>query len=309
MKNKKGTMKTGGIVLVILTIAVILFGMGIGGYFLFGALQKQATPQPSPSECGDSTGVLTVNAYNSMLQSSNLTPTLYVGVDGSPVTQTATSGTTTFGIGKKLVVFGSLSDYIDTSIGGTMICGGLRLDMPMYQSTSDNPAITIKDLDTSTTALTDNVAGGAVNVSNIAPGDVLNLEVKFQGTALESSGDGIYVIELPANSAANITAGDSGVTLGDLNHVTVPTVHTSQNAGSRVDAFDVPAIVGAKTSTYTLLISTGSSKDLSGGVYTDWYAKQAYVDTDGTVKVGVENSQGTAEYENTIDSDFYINAA
>jgi len=305
MKNNKGQI---GIIAIVALVAVVL----IGGFMVINSGTK-VSDNTSQAGCADSTGVLTLTAIDALqLGTTVATPTITCGSDGKSVVDSVTSGTTTYAVGDSLDCLVSKTGYLDVEYTGTMTCGGLTDSVNLYQSTADNPSITIKDLDVSTSALTDNLTGKAssyVNATNIAAGDVLNLVVQFQGTSLESSGEGIYVIELPASSNANITAGTSGVTLGNLAKVAVPTVHTSQNAGSRIDAFAIPAIVGSDVKTYDLLISTQASKDLMGGVYTDWYAKQAFVDSDGAIKVGVENSLGTAAYENTLDYDFYIPSA
>jgi len=299
--NKKGMGAIATIFIGFLVLLIVLAGI-FAVANVFGG-----TDGTSSKDCADSTGTLTLTAIDALQEGTTISaPTITCGVDGQSVTTSVTSGTTTFGIGRKLDCLVSKANYIDIEYETTMECGGVSDSVKMYSSTSDNPAFTIKDLDSSTTALTDNVAGGAVNTSNPSAGDVLNLVVEFQGTALESSGEGIYVIEFPAKSNSNITAGDTGVTLGSLAHTTVPTVHSLQNAGSRVDAFEVPAVVGSAIAKYDLLISLQASSDLTGGVYTDWYAKQAFVETDGTIVVGVENSLGTAKYENTIDRDFWI---
>jgi len=303
-------MKAGGVLAVMLGVVLLLGLIGGGAYLFTKQSAVGGTININPASCGDSTGVLTLTAIDaSQLGTTIATPSITCGVSGGSVTTAVTSGTTAFAIGAKLDCLISKDGYIDEEYQNTMSCGGISDSQKMYKSGATNPTITIKDLDTSTTALTNNIAGGAVNVSDLSAGEVKTLEVKLKGTALESSGNGIYVIEFPAGSNANITAGNQGVTLGNLQHVAVPIVYTSNNAGSRVDAFSVPAVVGSSTKAYDLTFSLQASKDLSGGVYTVWYNKQAFVDTDGVVKVGVENSDGTAEYENTQSYNFLINNA
>lgn len=296
--NKNG--KKNGL-MIGLVIALIL----VVGVFAYGYMQNvsQTPDRQDIASCADSTGVLTVNSFSALSQASNVTPTLTVGVNGGPVSTTATSGTTTFAVGDNLKIVASLSDYIDTELNAVMTCGGLNINNPMYYATSDNPSIRIKNDDGD--YMTDNIAGSTVNQTNLAEGETLSLDVEFTGTSLESSGDFIYIVELPASTSANVTK----IEMSGLNSVSVPSVHTSNNAGSKIVAFEVPAIVGSDKKTYTLTIVLGASKDLSGGVYTDFYTKQKFVDTDGTVAYGVQDSDGTAKYENTGDFDFLINSA
>lgn len=288
-------------------VMVILLGLLLVGaivYFGYNVSQSITGGDRSPTSvtgCSDSTGKLTVNSYSALSKSTNVTPTLKVGVNGAPVSTTATSGTTAFAIGDKLKIIAELSDYIDTEIDAVMACGGITVENPMFYSTSDNPSIRIKNDDGD--YMTDDVAGGDVNQTDLSAGETLTLEVEFTGTSLESSGDGVYIVELPASTTANVTS----IEMAGLSKTSVPSVHSLANAGSKFQAFDVPAIEGSAKKTYTLTVSLGASKDLAGGVLTDWYAKQKFVDTDGTIKFGVENSDGTAKYENSLDFDFYIN--
>lgn len=293
--GKKGNGMIIGFALVIVAILVV-------GYFAYSQNITGSDPT-KVINCPDSTGTLTVNSYSALAKSTNVTPTLKVGVNGAPVTTTATSGTTTFAVGDRLKIHASLSDYIDTEIDAVMACGGVTVDNPMFYSTSDNPAIRIKNDDGD--FMTDAIAGGSVNQTNLNAGETLVLDVEFQGTNLESSGNLIYVIELPASTSANVT----DIIMAGANKVNVPSVHTTINAGSKVVAFKVPAVVGADKKTYALSIVLGAGKDLAGGVYTDVYSQQAFIDTDGTIKTGVEDADGTAKYENTLDFDFYINSA
>jgi hypothetical protein len=242
---------------------------------------------------------LTVNSYSTLSKSTNLTPTLKVGVNGQPVTTTATSGTSTFAVGDKLVVVAELADYLDTEITGTMTCGGLTLENPMYYSTSDNPSIRVKNDDG------DYVTGTTVNQTNVNAGETIRLTMVFDGTSLESSGDGILVVEAPASSSGNITSID----MSGVSKTNVPQVHALENAGSKSQAFDIPAIVGSESKEYGLQIVLGASKDLSGTVLYDFYSKQKFVETDGTVGYGVENKDGTLKYENTVSGSIIINDA
>lgn len=289
---------SGLIVGIFLAIAIL-----IGGFYFIQQSAVGSPEHPSPTTCADSTGVLTVNAVDALQKSSAIaTPTITAGVNGGPITTTVTSGTTTFAVGDQITVLVSKSGYIDKSFTFVMPCGGEVLEAPLYAASATNPTVRIKNDDGD--FMTDNVAGGATNQTALSAGETLNLEVQFQGTALENSGDLIYVVELPANTAANVTS----ITMPGLKSVPIPSVHSLQNAASKSAAFEVPAINNGEKKTYTLSIVLGSTKTLSGGVYTDWYAEQEFIDLDGSIQYGVENSQGTAEYENTGDSDFYINA-
>jgi len=303
MKNKNGK---GNNLLVGFIILIAVVGIG----FWYVSQDIGGGSVTDVGRCSDSTGTVTINNFSELVGGADPSATYTAGVIKSGDSETSTivassvtSGTTTFAVGDKVVLFGSASNYIDKYEVFTMKCGGSVVDFPMKYSTSDNPSIRIKNDDGD--FMTDSSVGGATNQTNLATGETLNLEVEFQGTNGESSGEGVYIVEFPASTSANITS----VLLNGQSPVAVPTVHSSANAGSKIVAFDVPAVNGATKNTMTLSIVLGSGKDLSGGVLTDWYAKQWFIDDDKTLKYGVQDSDGTAKYENTLDYDFFINSA
>ena len=298
--NKRG--KGNGVMVGLMAILIIGL-LGVGYFAVSNNVSGGGKDITTPSGCPESTGKITVNSFSALSKATNLTPTLVYGETGQAVTNTLTSGTTALAVGTEVTVVASVSDYIDTELTGTVKCGGLVLENPMYYSTSDNPAIRFKNDDGD--FVTDAVVGGAVNQTNVNAGETIRMKAVFDGSSLESSGDGILVIELPASTSGNVTR----IEMPGLNDVSIPRVHTLLNAGAYSIAFEVPAVVGSDSKEYGLNIVLGDSKDLSGGVYGDWYSKQKFVDTDGTVKYGVENKDGTAKYENTLDSDFFINSA
>jgi len=294
--------KTSSLLLVGIFALVLIAGMF--GYFIMTTRQTQMGSNLSPVDCAESTGKLTVNAYSTLNPSTAVSaPTITAGVNDGVLATTVTSGTTTFPVGSKVEVLVVKDDYLDKSFEFVMPCGGQILAAPLYYSTSDNPSVRIKNDDGD--YVTDNVAGGAVNQTLLAAGETLIMDIEIAGTSQESSGEGIYVIEFPAGSASNITKVElSGATL-----VSKPMVHTTLGAGSYVAAFKVPAVIGSEKAIHTLTVTLGATKLLSGGVYTDWYAMEEFIDDNGQVSYGVEDSDGTAQYENTLDFDFLINAA
>ncbi len=297
--NKKGAMGIGMIVLIVIGV------LAVGGGIIWGVTQATIGPEgPSPESCSDSTGVLTV-ASTSALPGATApsSPTITCGVDGGPVTTSVTSGTTTFAVGTPLQCLVSKSDFIDKSFSFNMPCGGKTLNAPLLYSTSDNPGIRIKNDDGD--FMTDNVAGLTTNQTVLSAGETLTIDVEFQGTNTEGSGNGIWIIEFDNNTNANITS----VTLSGATIVPIPAVHSLQETASKAVAFAIPNIEGADKKTYAMQIVLASSKILAGGVLTDWYAEQDFIDDDNTISNGVEDSDGTAKYENTGDSDWFINSA
>ena len=289
---------------------MIVFGV-IGLLLLatvaFGVMQTQLeekrplTDGEKAAECGLAT-TLTINAVNALSAGTTVSPSYTAKINGG-VAKTFTSGTTTLSPGDVVEILANLTNSIDViATSEAVVCGHNELDLELY-ATNNVAAVEIFNDDGD--KVTDDVAGGATNQTNLAEGEALTVEVKFKGTNEQSTGDLIYIVE--AGSAANITA----ITMsGNAEKLTaIPSVHTTQVAGSKVVAFRIPAIIGAVTQTYDMTFTLGSGKDLTGGIYTDVYSEQAFADDDGTFKTGVQDASGDSKYEDTSDSDFYVNAA
>lgn len=281
--------------------------VAVGGLFYFATSQDISNVNPNnPATCADSTGILTVNAVSKLDGASDpSSPTVTCGVGSDKVKTSVTSGTTTFPVGARLTCLVSKDDYIDASFEDTMDCGGLQKQVEMYYATSDNPAIAIKDPNNGDSTVTDAVAGGATNLTNPSAGSTVDFDVELKGTSTEGTGEMVYIIEFPASSSGNITK----VTMGDLSQLSLPmgaSVVSAQNAGSYRVAFAVPNIEGSTKRTYSVIATLQTSSDLTGGVYTDLIAGQEFIDDDGFIKSGIEDSDGTDKSENNADYDFWI---
>jgi len=301
MKNKKA-MSPG--ILVILIVAIVAI-VGVGAWQLgaFEATQSVTTGVTNQADCADASGILTANVVSALAKGTAVgTPTITCGVNGGQVLTAVTSGTTTFPVGAKVNCLASKDDYIDEEFDFTMTCGGATKEMAIFYSTSDNPSIRAKNDDGDYMADSSNdVVHSGTNQTAVAVGEVIKWDIEISGTSLESSGDGLLVIEFPAGTSANITKVElSGATLGSL-----PSVHSTVNAGSKVAVFNIPAVVGSDKSVHTLSITLGATKDFVGNTLMDWYTKQKFVDDDGSISFGVEDSDGTSQYESTSDVDFY----
>ena len=206
-------------------------------------------------------------------------------------------------VGKRIVLLVSDTDSLDEKfIIDEFDCGGETVaGEGLYYSTSDNPGLKIKNDEDN--FMTDHDTQAIVNQTKPSAGASVSLDAIFEGTSLESSGDLIWVVELPAGSSGNVTT----LTVDGSAGIDVPVTHGgSKNAGSKIGAFEIPALVNSVKSTHILTIGLGGSSHLTGGVLTDWYAKQWFIDDDKTLEYGVEDSDGTAKYENTGDDDFAI---
>ena len=286
---------------VVVVLALVFIGWGVSQTQV-GGDDVPLTPEGKANACPTDT-TLTITTVNALAKGTAVSPGYNVKINGG-VTETFTSGTTKLTPGDVVTVIANASNFIDIiAVSEPVICGaGNRMSLEMY-ATDDVAAIEIFNDDGN--KVDDDVAGGVINQTNLAEGESLTVEVKFKGTNEESTGDLIYIVE--AGSAANITA----ITMsGDATKLTaIPSMHTTQTAGSKVVAFRIPAVVGAVTKSYDLTFTLGNAKTLSGGVYADVYSEQAFIDDNGQIAVGVQDASGDVKYEDTSSSDFYINTA
>lgn len=300
--NKQAKMGLGGGIFAGLVVfaAVFLVISLIPQESLGGDVEREDVPI---SACAESTGAATITAVSKLDGATDpSSPTITCGVDGGKVKTSVTSGTTTFPVGSMLSCLVSKADYIDTSFEAEMPCGGLQQQVDMYYATSDNPSLTLRDPNNADASLTDAIGGGAGNLTDPDVGGTVDFEVEFKGTNTEGTGELVYVVEFPAGSGSNIT----DVTMGTLEKTNIPQIHTLQNAGSKAVAFKVPNVEGALKAKYDVVATLSTGSDVTGGVYTDWYAGQDFVDDDGFISSGIEDSDGTAKHENTADYDFLI---
>lgn len=282
-------------------IFLVVMFLAVGGAVYLGVSQTQfSTPTivQQASSCGIST-TLTVNAVNALAEGTSVSPTYTAKINGGAA-ESFTSGTTTLSPGDSVQILASAPNFINTVVTTKQIhCGSNRIDVPIY-ATGTVSGIDIYN--TNNNIMTDSAVGGAVNQSALTAGEALTITTKFRGTNQQSTGDLIYVIE--AGSAANITSIDM---VGAKKLSSVPSVYTTKVAGSKVVAFEVPAIVGASTISHDITFTTGTGKLLSGAVYTTYYSEQEATNTDGTFFKGVQDANGNAVYEDSGTSDCYIN--
>lgn len=187
----------------------------------------------------------------------------------------------------------------------TVACGPnpITVEVPTYA----NATITIKN-NAGTQILSNNVAGATINETNISAGGSKNWEISLQGNNQKSSGKTLHVLELPANSGYNVSANGISMSCGgvSLPQVAIPSGVTVNNANSVRAAFEIDAIDGNVKKVCNLQVSTLASKTLSGGVYNTFYAEQAFVDVDGTFKVGVYDANGNAKFQDKQSYNFIM---
>ena len=299
MQNKKGgALLTTGIILGILVIIGLLI------YVIMGAQQTQFGPTTTITSCAlDPT--LSINVVNALSKGTSVTPDAWHARVNGVYKGTVTSSTK-FSRGDKVEILLNKSSYIDTILDEiTIDCGVNNVNAEMYATSA--PTITIKN-DADTATLTDSASGGLQNESSVSSGGSKTWKVQLTGTDDESTGSMIYVVEIgtPVNVSELTLTDSDGNKLEQLS--SVPDGLTISGTNQERVAFRIPEIQNAVRKDFYLTLSAASGKTVSGGVYTTLYGEQAFVDTDGTFKVGVSDSDGTTKYSWTADYDFFIEA-
>jgi len=293
--NKNGQMGVGVIVLLVLIF---------GGVVWFGVSNSQ-----DPADAAEDK-TITGDCSTDPIISLTYLDTFNTGSQVSTVTAEAmvngeyigsiTSGTTKFSFGDEVILFMSKSGYIDTvSETISVKCG----ENKVIQKLSPTSAATFRLFNTDNSRITDAAAGGAINQS--ASANPINMQVCLDSVTDEATGTLTIVVE-----AGNTTQVDSiRLSFDGVSDTTIPEFHTDE-AGTSLsisDAWTIPALSDGESKCGTLTISPEAGETIDGtAVYVTAYAEQAFVETDGSFAVGVENDRGTAKYEWTTDHDLLI---
>lgn len=287
------------IVTVLVGIVAVLFIAGSLGLF---PQEGVGSFNVDSSSCNvDADPTIDLNVRDAINADTTVTAGMLARVNG--VYEGIITESTKFTEGDKVELILNATNYIDVKLPEFEIgCGVNRVTSEMY-ATSTN---TFRVFNTDGNPVTDNIIGGATNQSAAAA--PISLDVKLDSTADESTGNLIVVIE-----ADNTTEVDSIKLSGNgVSDATVPEFYSAAAANSITDAYAVPALLDGETKAYTLTLSPESGETIGGeaaagtGIYITAYSSQAYVDRDGSLQVGIEDSDGNTKYEDTFDFDLFI---
>jgi hypothetical protein len=189
----------------------------------------------------------------------------------------------------------SASGYVDTINDYEVPCGGATINTKLSEVTQP-----LVDVFNSNNLIIDNAA---TNQSAIPDGASATLGIRMTGVNKKTTGDMVVLLETNT-SVDTLTMGGAaaGSQKPDFYATQVP-------ANSKTFSFEVPAIVGAVSKNYDLVITNKDTSHYCGPVYYTILAKQGFEDTDGTFKVGIQDASGLAEYAEITSGSFVINCA
>jgi hypothetical protein len=299
MKTKKA--QATGIIVIILLGILVVGGLTVAWQqdFFKSAQQRAISTALVDTDCeiAPSLGTSFIDSINLGTSVTGSSDAGWVNNDYRP------NATTNLKKGDSVVLLGDATNYIAMALPAkTIDCGSNLISASMNKL---DGAPTVKVFNDEGNVVSDSADGGAVNqTSSSAP---ITLEMTVTTPADENIGAMVFVIESSNKTEVDSIAMSSQS--ATVEKVSVPEIY-SQNAGGTdvTKAFRADNIAddgGVTTFHITLTPETGKTMgaDLNS-LYIEYYVEQDYVDTDGTLKTGVEDSDGTAKHVSAASDDY-----
>jgi len=234
------------------------------------------------------------------------------GNEASARTLTPGSGGTAFNVGDKLTILSSASGYIDQVDKFTITkCGANSFTNYIYGADGG----TVDILDQNFNAVSDDAgATGTVNITGSA--NPVNFVIRLDGVVKESTGQLYITVEgndtEVDDMSISLKSGTGEVIDGDA---PILDIFTAEGTAPTIKkAFIVKEILDGGQVDYNIKVTPESGMTLGGGattgfIYVNVYAGQWFIDTDGSLQFGWEDSDGTPKYETKFtDHDALIKA-
>lgn len=300
-KNKKAATMGVGMVLAIVLIVAAVVGAGV--YFMNkdAALPDKTIIEALETDCNTAPS-LTITSTDLINKGTVVTNAGMLGLVNGKVRNSITSSDT-FAEGTEVKLILNGTNYI-TSEGPTvnLKCGPNPVEGELLKL-DGSPSVKVYD---GVTAVTDAAAGGANNAT--ASANPMTFDIDFTVPSDEGVNGVVFVIE-----ASNTTLVDkmklssSDATIADYKS-DKPQFHSAESTTNTqiFKSFRATDISDDGTkSRFTLLIEPESGVTIDEtAIYITWYVEQAFVDPEGTIAVGIEDSEGTAKHVTAASSDF-----
>lgn len=307
--------KRGQAMPVIITIAVVVIAFAVlFGAWKLGAFGQSVTISP---EVQAAAGSCQTEPYVTIVATDEINPgTIVPAVEISAAVvndkffgaiTTGSSGTK-FALGDKVdsaAVNGTNYGAVLFENGVISKCGLNELQASMLKLSG---APTIKIRNSAGTELTDNSAGGAVNQSSSSTSIVT--EYRFTTPSNEGAESMTVVVEASNNTEIQtINLKCSGISVSDYRQ-NKPDFHSTEGtlSDSIFKSFTIEGFGNDGTETVCSLTFDPKTGETMGAgdqtIFTTNYFAQAFADVDGTIKVDIQNSDGTAKHIAGASTDY-----
>jgi len=288
MKNKRGQMIIGIVVTIIAVALVAMFAVQQG----FIGDKGSADGGAGSCELAPTLSVSPIYDHNS---TATETATLTAKFDGGdPIAFTTASTQVPKGSDVELLV--ALGDVISDVITINNVgCGQTPVSLRMFRT----DAVSFRVFNSDGNSLTDATLATGTN-QTASTTNIINT-IHIDSNSDESTGDLILVIE-----ADNTTAVDDLIItgLGGATEVSLPEFWSGVGASSIGKAWEIPAVKNGQSISgiLTVVAETGGTVIINNTEFNiTAYSKQWFVDVDGSFTYGIENSKGTAQFEDNWD--------
>ena len=276
--GKSSVLKTTLVVLLVIVVVAAVF-----------MVARNVQLGKNNGTCQESTAPIAWSSQNTLDLANPVVGISYLVKDG---TGASAANFSSYAVGHTLNYVATASGYVAQIETYTIPCGGGTVSTKLTEV-----AQPLVDIFNSNNLIIDNVA---TNQSAIGDGASATLGMRLTGVNKKTTGDMELVIETNS-SVADLTFG--GAKAGN----TAPDFRgTSVSPNSKVWTFDVPAITGAVSKTYDLVMTSKDNAHYCGTVYYDLYAKQAFEQSDGSFATGIVTTDGVAEYAEVTSGSFVI---
>lgn len=286
-----------GAILIIILLGIVAYGtyQSIGG-------------KPSGiGSCPDSSATVKWASDNLLNASSLASPTVSCkeSTDGGSTYSEAVANTTSYPVGAKLRCLASGTTFLNAVTDYDVPCGGGNLIVKAFGTS----APTLKMWDDDGNPLTD-ADDATQNVSRVPAGGSSSIQLRVLSKNDQSTGDMIIILK---SDVANETASFS-VSGADCSSAYAPSFSVSPElvgfAGSGaniVGACKVSPVKDADSETYDITIQAKSGAPIGNSTMNlSLYGIQAFEDSDGSFKVGIEDSSGAKQYAWAQSFTFYF---
>lgn len=300
----KAVMVVGVIALVIIAVALLAQSGLLGnlGFQQSGIGSPVAVQQQVASQGCNVNPSLSFLGTDALVASQNITPTTYYyRVNGKYIGTSYSSPAQ----GDNTEAIGDLAGYLAGKVTQTITCG--PNNVPIQLKAYTNATVSIKqDSNTGSSILSNAAAGGAVNETGIDAGSTKNFPVILTSVGQKSTGKMFFYVEMPSNSAQNVSSVTMSCNGANLPAVSIPSAVSSTNTNAFRTAFEIPALDNGAQTTCNLQVTDLGAKELLGAVRTTIYAEQLFADTDGSFKEGIYDANSAAKYQDSYTYNFLL---